>query len=66
MSSLISSDKIEAKHFHSTSGKYPKEFELKDEHQGDHVTFLNLDITIKNGILCTSYLIKDIPFHFQL
>ena len=28
---------------------YPKELELKIEHQGDHATFLDLDITISNG-----------------
>ena len=26
---------------------YPKEVELNVEHQGDHATFLNFDITIK-------------------
>ena len=26
---------------------YPKELELKDEHQSDHATFLYLDIIIK-------------------
>ena len=69
MSSLIDSNKIKARHFHSTKcfiddlsaindgGEfersvceiYPKELELKVEHQGDHATFLNLDITIKEG-----------------
>ena len=28
-----------------------KECELKVEHQGDHATFLNLDITVKEGML---------------
>lgn len=27
-----------------------KDFELNFEHQSDHATFLNLDITIKEGI----------------
>ena len=67
MSSLISSDKIKARHFHSLKrftddlcaindgGEfersicdiYPKELELKFEHQGDRATLLNLGIIIK-------------------
>ena len=27
---------------------YPRELQLKDEHSGTHVTFLNLDITVKD------------------
>ena len=73
MSTLASSDEIEARHFPSTNhfihdlcpindggefGKsiwksicdiYPKKLELKVTHQGDHATFLNLDITVKEG-----------------
>ena len=69
MSSLISSDKIKTRHFHSTKhfiedlctinyggelGRsiceiYPKELNLKAEHQGDHATFLKLDIIIEGG-----------------
>jgi len=68
MRNLIDSDKVKARHFHSTKrftddlcalndgdlfGKvygdiYPEELELKREHSGNHGTFLNLDITIKN------------------
>ena len=29
---------------------YPEDLELKLEHSGSHATFLNLDITIKDGI----------------
>ena len=29
---------------------YPKEVELNVEHQGDHATFFNFDITIKKEI----------------
>ena len=70
VTSLISTDKVKAKKFHSTKrfiddlcaindggefGKscmdiYPKDLELKVEHQGEHATFLNLDITIKEGM----------------
>ena len=89
MSSLISSDKIKARHFHSRKrfiddlyaindgGEfersvceiYPKELELKVKCQGDHATFLNLDVTIKEGTfiyIYISYLIKETPFPFQL
>ena len=27
---------------------YPEELELKEEHSGDHVTFLCIDVTIEN------------------
>ena len=86
ISSLISSDKIKARHFHSTKhfiddlsainyggefGRsiceiYPKELEHKVEHQSDHATILNLDITIEEGTLYISYLIRETPFLFQL
>ena len=29
---------------------YPPELQLKVEHSGTHVTFLNLDITVKDGM----------------
>ena len=29
---------------------YPEELYLKVEHEGIHATFLNLDVTIENGI----------------
>ena len=68
ITSLISSDKIRARYFHSAmhftdnrclindGGEFERsicniypEFELKIEHQSDHATFLNLDITIRKG-----------------
>ena len=30
---------------------YPKDLHLKCEHTGNHATFLELDITIKDGVL---------------
>ena len=86
MSSLISFDKIQARHFHSTKrfiddfcvindvGKfercifntYHKELEIKVEHQGDHVTFLNFDITIKEGTLIYKLFDKRDSFYFSL
>ena len=70
MSNLIITDKVKARHFHSTSrfiddlcaindgnlfgtvyrDIYPEELELKLEHSGTHASFLNLDITISEGI----------------
>ena len=29
---------------------YPRELQLKVEHSGTHSTFLNLDITVKDGV----------------
>ena len=72
--SLISSDKIKARHFHSKEGfiddlcsindtrefgrsiceKYVTELELKVEHQSDHATILNLDITINDETFINS------------
>ena len=86
ISSLISSDKIKARHFYLTKrfiddlcavndggglGKsiceiYPQECELKVEHPGDHATFFNFHITIREGTFIISYLIKETPFLFQL
>ena len=82
---MISSDKVKARHFHSTKrfiddlcalndggefGKsfldiYPSELELKVENQGNHATFLNLDITIKDGIFTYKLYDKrdDFPFN---
>ena len=86
MLSLISSDKIKARHFHSTKrftddlcaindcGKfgrsicdiYPEQLELKFEHQGDHATFLNLDITFKEGTFIYKSFDKRDSFRFSI
>ena len=42
------------------------ELELKIEHQGNHASFLNLDITIKEEIFPISCLIKEAHFYFPL
>ena len=39
---------------------YPKELELKVNHQDDHAAFLNLDITIKEGTFIHTYSLTDI------
>jgi len=69
MSSLILTNKMKARHFHSTkrfiddlcaindggefgrvfANIYPNELDLKTEHSGSQASFLNLDITIKEG-----------------
>ena len=84
MLSLISSNKIKARHFRSTKrfinylcalnggGEfgssicqiYPKELELKVEHQGDHATFFNLDITIEDGTFVYKLFDKSNSFPF--
>ena len=43
---------------------YPKELELKIEHHGDHATFLDLDITIQNGIFVYKLFDKRDKFPF--
>ena len=43
---------------------YPKELELKVEHQGDQVTFLNLDMTIKEGTFIYKLFDKRDSFPF--
>ena len=43
---------------------YPPELQLKVQHSGIHVTFLNLDITIKDGVLFTNFLIGVMLFLF--
>ena len=43
---------------------YPKELELKCEHEGDHATFLELDITIKDGIFVYKLFDKRDNFPF--
>ena len=80
ISSLISFDKIKARHFHSTrhfivdlyaiNGKsifdiYPKELEVKVGHQGDHATFLNLDLSIKEGTFIYKLFDKRDSFSFS-
>lgn len=45
---------------------YPKKLELKVEHQRNHQTFLDLDITIQNGVFVYKRFDKEINFHFLL
>ena len=45
---------------------YPKELELKIEHQGEHASFLNLDITIKEGIFVYKLFDKRDSFPFSI
>ena len=45
---------------------YRKELELKDEHQGEHATFLYLDIIIKEGTLIYKLFDKRDFFLFQI
>ena len=86
MPSLTSSDKMKARHFHSTKcfiddlcaindgGEfggsicdiYPKELELKVKYQGDPVTFLNLDITIKEVTVIYNLFEKRHYFPFSV
>ena len=86
MSDLISTDKVKARHFHSTKrfiddlcaindgnlfGRvyrdiYPEELELKLEHSGTHASFLNLDITINEGIFVYKLFDKRDAFPFSI
>ena len=43
---------------------YPKELELKVEHQGDHTTFFYLDVTIKEGTFIYKLFDKRDSFFF--
>ena len=43
---------------------YPKELELKLEHQGNHATFLDLDIKIENGMFIYKLYDKRDAFPF--
>ena len=43
---------------------YPKELELKVEHQGTHATFLDLDITIDEGVFIYKFFDKRDAFPF--
>ena len=45
---------------------YPDELELKMEHSGNHGTFLNLDITIKEGIFVYKLYDKRDAFPFSI
>ena len=47
------------------SDEYPKEFEFKVERQGGNATFLNLNITTKEGIFIYTFLIKETFFLFS-
>ena len=86
MSDLISTDKVKARHFHSTKrfiddlcaindgnlfgtvykDIYPEELELKLEHSGTHASFLNLDITINEGIFVYKLFDKRDAFPFSI
>jgi hypothetical protein len=86
MSDLILTDKVKARHFHSTKrfiddlcaindgnlfgtvyrNIYPEELELKVEHSGTHATFLNLDITINEGIFVYKLFDKRDAFPFSI
>ena len=46
--------------------RYPPELQLKREHSGDHATFLELDITIVDGILVYKLFGKRNAFPFLL
>ena len=45
---------------------YPEELELKVEHSGNHASFLNLDITIKDGIFVYKLFDKRDAFPFSI
>ena len=45
---------------------YPEELELKVEHSGTHASFLNLDITIKDGIFIYKLFDKRDAFPFSI
>ena len=86
MSDLILTDKVKARHFHSTKrfiddlcaindgnlfgtvykNIYPEELELKLEHSGTHASFLNLDITISEGIFVYKLFDKRDAFPFSI
>ena len=86
ISDLISTDKIKARHFHSTKrfiddlcaindgnlfatvykDIYPEELELKLEHSGRHASFLNLDISICEGVFVYKLFDKRDDFPFSI
>ena len=45
-------------------GTYPPELQLKIEHSGTHVTFLNLDVTAKDGVFIYKLFDKRDAFPF--
>ena len=45
---------------------YPKELELKCEHQGTHATFLDIDITIVDGLFIYKLFDKRDDFPFSI
>ena len=45
---------------------YPDELELKVEHSGSHASFLNLDISIKDGIFIYKLFDKRDAFPFSI
>ena len=45
---------------------YPNELELKVEHSGSHASFLNLDITIKDGLFVYKLFDKRDAFPFSI
>ena len=83
---MIITDKVKARHFHSTSrfiddlcaindgnlfgtvyrDIYPEELELILEHSGTHASFLNLDITISEGIFVYKLFDKRDAFPFSI
>ena len=53
--------------FQSVHGEiYPEELELKIEHSGSHASFLNLDISIKDGIFIYKLFDKHDAFPFSI
>ena len=45
---------------------YPPELQLKIEHQGEHATFLDLDITIRDGVFVYKLFDKRDAFQFSI
>ena len=45
---------------------YPPELQLKVEHSGTHATFLNLDITVKDGVFIYKLFDKRDAFPFLI
>ena len=43
---------------------YPKELDLKDERQGNHVSFLDLDIKVEDSVFVYKPLEKRDKFHY--
>ena len=80
MSELISNDKVKVCHFQTTKhfmgvfsegvfnlvykAIYPLELQMKVEHSGTHATFLNLGITVKDGVSVYKLFDKHYAFPF--